>query len=283
MNENESAFKHYVCQDCFTSFSSMNTTNCIYCGGSRLEEGVGNPAQKISLIPFAYSLNDAYKEFKKRFRNPLVPFCFHSSKAKSLIKKLYVPCTLYNFVVEGNVNFLGMDKISNVQGAPGQTFESLFNTHFEFKNLLMSHYSRLSDEVLSNVNDYQFYATDGTASIIEDAALVDGDIDTKKTFAVVQQKLLNHCLNTVRSSVSHERKKLNKNDMKVNVTGKSEIYVPIYLLNMKYEGKENLFIMNGQTGEILGDPPISVGSIVVFSLLVFLVIFGVACLIATLI
>lgn len=281
MNENESAFKHYVCQDCYTSFSAMNAVNCAYCGGSRLEEGVGNPSQKISLVPFAYNINDAYNVFKKKFRNPLVPFTFRSKRIKRLIKKLYVPCTLYNFEVEGKVNFFGMDKVSNVQGAPAQTFESQFDTHFDFKNLLMSHFSKLSDEVLSNVNDYQFYATDGTASIIEDASLIDGDIDTKKTFAVVQQKLMNHCLNTVRGNVEHERKKLNKNEMKVNVIGKSEIYVPVYLLNIKHEGKDNLFILNGQTGEILGDPPISMVSIVIFSILVFLIIFGVACLIAT--
>lgn len=283
MNDNveQNSLKHYACGDCYTSFSAIgNVTNCPYCGGSRLGAGDADAKKKISYVPFAYTLKDAYSVFKKKFRSPLIPFSFHSGKIKKMIKKVYIPCTLYNFIVEGNASFLGMDKVSNVQGAPAQTFETMYQTHFDFKNLLMSHYSRISDEVLSNVNDYEFYAQDGTLSMIEDASLFDSDVDTKKSFNVVQQKLVNYCLNVVRGNVEHERKKLDKNNMKISVTGKSEIYVPIYLLNMKCDGKETLFIVNGQTGEMLGEPPISIGSIIIFSIIVFLIIFGIASLIA---
>lgn len=47
--------------------------------------------------------------------------------------------------------------------------------------------------------------------------------------------------------------------------------LPIYLLINKYKGKDHVFIINGQTGKVVGDTPISLLRQVVFAIIVFVV------------
>ncbi len=268
---------NYNCPDCHTSFSTMkdNVLTCVYCGGTKITKHEEASYPTYSFVPFMINIEDAFEEYKSKMGfNPLLPYSFRSSNVINKIRKVYLPCTLFDLNVEGNISFIGADKATKVQNAPKQSFESMYSTHFDYLNLLTSHYSKLDDEIVSNVNNYNFALQEKLdTNMLGDAYIINGDLEAKKIAEAIQDKVTKYSLNVVKSSVEHEIKKIDKNELVMNVNSAKDVYIPLYVLNINYKGKECLFVINGQTGEVLGDFPISPISVIIFSIIVFIIIF----------
>ena len=56
--------------------------------------------------------------------------------------------------------------------------------------------------------------------------------------------------------------------------------LPVYMLNIKYEGKMYPFAMNGETGKMIGNIPYSKGKAFRYYLIVFIISFAILCLIS---
>ena len=48
---------------------------------------------------------------------------------------------------------------------------------------------------------------------------------------------------------------------------------PVWLLNTTYNGKKYTFVMNGQTGKMVGNIPIDTKKIILYSIAIFVVCF----------
>ena len=277
------SFNTYVCSTCHTSFSTLNpsVTNCIFCGGTSITKGEGESFSDCSYLPFIVTLDEAFANYKKHIRmNPLVPFSFRGKKVKKKIRKAYIPCSLFNISVEGNITSYGADKISKIKGAPMQTFESLYSTHFDYLNLLASNFSKIGDVVVSNINNYHFTTmVDFDSSIMSDSFILNGDVDKNQVTEKIQQKTIKNCVNIVRGNVNHNLKKLADNNMAFGISSATTLLIPVYFINFRYKGHEYLYIMNGQTEETIIDVPTSAFNIILFCILFFLFIVLMGCLI----
>ena len=58
----------------------------------------------------------------------------------------------------------------------------------------------------------------------------------------------------------------------VNLNKSEYVLLPVWLLNIKYEGKLYTFAMNGQTGKLIGDIPIDKKKAVIYWILSFVII-----------
>ena len=162
-----------------------------------------------------------------------------------------------------------------------QTFESLYDTHFDYLNVLSSNYSVVPDDIMSNLGNMNYSVLKEFNSIpLNDSFFINENIDRSRTSEVVQQKILKYCVSIVRGNVKHELRKLSTNNMVLGISSSVPVFIPIYLISVNYKGKEYFFIMNGQTGESIVEFPICSSSIAVFSIIAFIVIFLLCCLIA---
>ena len=274
----------YVCSTCHTSFTSYNSTltTCLYCGGKMISQGDNYNDSNLHYLPFAVSLEDAFDNYKNHIRhNMLAPFSFRGKRIMKKINKIYVPCSLYNLSIEGNIMFYGADKIKSVKGSPKQIFESMYSTHFDYNHLLISNYSRINDVLISNINDYDFdplVAFD--PSIAQDSCLIVSDVEKDEINEKVHERAIKQCAGIVRGAVNHEFKKLSENHLSLGVSSSQSILIPIYFINFRYKGQEYMFLMNGQTGNTIFDVPSSKGNLILFSILCFFIIFIIGCVIA---
>lgn len=271
-------FHTFICGDCHTTFSTINEaagSHCLYCGGNKVTPTSDKSFQEYFVVPFVDTLKDAVDIYKKKIRlNPLIPFSFRGKNILNSMRKIYVPCTLYDISVGGSIVFLGADKISNVKGAPTQKFEILYSTSFAYDNLLAGNYSKMGDEIISAIQNYNFASmTPFQPDSVQDSFLIASDIENNTLTEKVQDKVNKHCVSIVRGNVNHELKKVSTNNMVLSITSAKSLLIPMYFLNLKYKGKHYIFVMNGQTGEAIVDLPIGVSSVVVFSILTFAVIF----------
>ena len=278
------SFYTYVCSICHTSFSTMDSSvsNCIFCGEKSVTKEEGKSISDCSYLPFVMSIDDAFSNYKKNIRmNPLVPFSLRGGKIKKRIRKAYLPCSLFNIAVEGNITFYGAEKINKMKDVPMQTFESSYSTHFDYLNLLSSHFSKIGDAIVSNINNYQFDTkTNFESSILQDGYVIVGDIDKQQVVETVQKKTMKHCINIVKETIDHTLKKMADNHMAFGVSSTTTLFIPIYFINFRYKGHEYLYIMNGQTGETMIEVPTSTFNVILFSVLVFLFVVFIGCLIA---
>ena len=277
--------KAYMCNDCKTTFLASEAdlaSYCIYCGGRNISTTSETSYEDYKVVPFAINMDEAFKVFRKKIGlNPLVPFSYRSPSVKNKMRKVLIPCTLYHIDADGEVTFLGADKIAKVQGVPMQTFESNYDAHFEYSQLLSSGYSKLGDDVISNINDYDFLKeVSFNTKSLRDIYCIYRDIDEKTGVENVKQKITKHSVGIVRSNVGHDLKKLKENRLSINFLSTRHFFIPAYMLNLNYKGKEYLILINGQTGKSVINVPISSGSIAAFSIVTFIAIFLLSILIA---
>ena len=73
-----------------------------------------------------------------------------------------------------------------------------------------------------------------------------------------------------------------KEDIKCKIENVDYVLLPVWMLNTFIKDKAYTFAMNGQTGKIVGDIPISKGKAIFFFLILTALGFGIAALIAML-
>ena len=277
----------FICPKCHMSFCTLNkmgATRCFYCGSTGLQKVADTPFVDLKLVPFMDTLKDAGETYKKQIRfNPLIPFSFRNKKNLKRMRKIFIQCSLFDIVTEGNVSFLGADKISNVKGAPMHTFDCMYSTQFEYKNLLCSNSSLIRDNIISSINNYNYsMMRDFDENMLGDSCLIAGDLNPDAITNTMSEKTIKYSVNVVRGNVGHELKKVNKNEITPNIKSFKNVAIPIYYLSINYKGKDYRFIMNGQSGESYIDLPISGLSIGIFSFVVVLVVFLLCFLVASL-
>lgn len=275
----------FSCGDCHTVYSTIQEASgniCVFCGGKNVQKIESSDFRSYLVVPFTQTLEDAISEYKKKLRlNPFEPFSFVKKSTIAQMKKIYIPCMLYDFNVAGSVVFLAADKASKVPNAPMQKFESLYTTNFDYSNLLMSQYSKIGDSYLSTLNEYTFSdLTDLKLEQIGDSYLISGDADLEQMLESAREKVGKHSVHIVRENIPHELKKLQNNNTVTSNLSIRKVFVPMYYINLKHKGKAHIFLMNGQNGKSIIDLPMSGASIFVFSVFVFVVIFLLVSLIA---
>ena len=112
--------------------------------------------------------------------------------------------------------------------------------------------------------------------------IINSDLDQKEELLQINTKIVNKSLSVIRTSVSHELKKVSENGLQTNLNDYKKVFVPVYYLNVNYKGKDYQFLMNGQNGINRFKLTFGIPELIVSSLVIFLIIFGISFLLASL-
>ena len=267
----------YHCNMCDTTFSapkSLMNVSCVYCGSKNASTIESYNYSDYKILPFVFTMNDAKKAYQSKIRfNPLLPKIFHSKKSVISIKKVYLPCLLYNANTSGKATFLGADKIKNIQNIPKQTFEAQYDVKVDYDNILVCGYSKIADEMLNSVNKFNYSVLeDYKEDSLRDTYLIPFDEDEKTITDELEEKIVKCSLSIVRSNVEHQLKKLKENKIKISKNTKQKVLVPIYFTKISYKDVDYLFIMNAHSGDVAFDLVSSKVSLAIFSISFFLIL-----------
>jgi hypothetical protein len=236
------------------------------------------------LIPFNKSLDDAYKDYKKKvIINPLIPLIFKKKSTVKSIKKCYLATYLSNVNISGDVSYLALDvnkSIDKKNTYEKQKYNVSTTSNFDYINLLEGAYSKIDNEILSYISDFDFNKVINSNSDFNDITFLPEDTEINGISSKLQNNIMNHSIGIIRDSIQHDKKKLNQNNLVVNCNSNNKLYVPVYFVNIQYNNKDYIYLMNGDTGKSYINLPISKISIGIFSLIIFLIIFGIVYLIA---
>lgn len=279
--DNNANDKTYYCQNCKTTFTSSSvnaSASCVFCGNQgliKVESFVYDSS--IRVIPFVKSTDDAIKEYKKHVKlNPFLPSAFRSDEVTSKIRRVYVPCSLYDLNVSGNIDFICADEVDKKTNVPIKSYGVSYTTNFDYNGLLLSEFNNFNGRLLSSINNYELGNSIGLGEMVSDIYYIKPDFN----FSEMSDLVVKKAVNIVKDEVNHKLKKVKKNNINTMVNSKKLFLLPVYYLKTDYDGRDYYYLMNGQTGRISIDLAISSPKVIIVSIVIFIIVFAITTLIA---
>ena len=246
---------------------SMAATSCPYCGNPTVVPGQFSGELKPDFIlPFKLGREDAIKALKDHYKGKiLLPRAFTDENHVQEIRGIYVPFWMFDGEAAGDARYEATRSHSYVSG----DYEITKTEHFDvyragtvaFEKVPVDASSKMPDNHMDSIEPYDYNALKAFSTAYLPGFLADKyDVTVEECRERADQR----CEGTLDAAL---RGSVTSYDTCVRLTGSTNLtrgkvhyaLMPVWMLNTKWHGKDFLFAMNGQTGKLVGDLPVSWG------------------------
>ena len=266
--EDAKAMRAYNCPSCGAELICEETTAataCPYCGNPAIVPGQFSGSKKPDcIIPFKISKEQAVEALKKHYQGkPLLPKAFSEESHLQEIKGVYVPFWLFDGQAHADVTFKTTRTHTHTTGK-----ERIITTdHFEvwrkgsvaFSHVPVDGASKMPDDYMDAVEPYDYADMKPFSLSYLPGFLADKyDVPAEECAPRVESRCRSTALDAMRDTViGYESCLPVREDVSVNCSEPAYALLPVWLLSTKWKDENYLFAMNGQTGKLVGDLPIS--------------------------
>lgn len=267
--------KIYHCQSCGAELMSDEFTSaviCSFCGNPSLVQdrlqGAYKPQQ---IIPFKIDREGAkriYRDWVKKGK--LTPSNLSSSSTIEKISGLYVPFWLYDYNAEDYLTARAKIIRTSRSGDTEYTYTDHYNVmrdvETNFVKIPADASQKMNDEAMDKMEPYDYSALEPFAMpylsgyLSERYNYTSGQM-LQRVGARVNQYITQIARNTI---TGYDVVEAVNNRVRLNNTYCSYVLLPVWVLNCRYNNKEFQFMLNGQTGKIVADRPISKAKAVLY-------------------
>lgn len=277
-------FISYNCPDCGAEIiadEQTAATFCIYCGNvAILKNKLSGTFKPDKLIPFKKEKQDAINAFKQISKGrPLTPKTFNDEKNIEKIRGLYVPFWLYEIKTSGTICAEGINRRSWTSGDRRYTKTDYYSLtrggECTYERIPADASTRFNDEIMNTIEPYDYNDLIDYKHVYLAGFLAEKyDIEKEKMYETAKQRALNSVEELFLSDMGHyDTKTVKSNDLKSELVKTEYALLPVWMVNVKFNGKFYLFAMNGQTGEFIGDIPIDKKKLLIWCLATFAITF----------
>lgn len=260
--------KAYCCPSCGAELlcdATTAATSCPYCGNPSVLPGQFAGILKPDFVlPFKLSKEDAIKALKKHYlKKPLLPSAFSKANHLEGIKGVYVPFWMYDGKASGSVRF----HATKVHKYTSGDYEITETSHYDvrragsiaFEKIPVDASSKMPDDYMDSIEPYDYTELKPFST-----AYLPGFLTDKYDVSVEDSR--NRADRRCAGSLADALEKTVTGYASCNETARSiqlkrgkvhYALLPVWILNTRWEGKDFLFAMNGQTGKLVGNLPVS--------------------------
>ncbi len=240
-------------------------TFCPYCGNPAiLSERLSEMFRPDLVIPFRLDQSAAkaalLQEYKKR---PLLPNLFKETNKIEKITGLYVPFWLYDCGVEASVQYkatrISSWSDSRYRYTKTSYFSAVRNGCFSMENLPFDGSVKMDDRFMEAIEPFDFSSAVPFDSSYLSGYLADKyDVPAQEGIPRINARIKTTAENLFSQTVTGYQTVRTENSSVQVAHGKIRYaLLPVWLLNTDYQGKKYTFVMNGQTGKLVGEYPVS--------------------------
>ena len=283
-NEDD-ALNLYLCETCGGEvMCDENTTStlCPYCGNPVILKGRLTGGLKPNyIIPFKLEKDTAKGNLIKYLKGKvLLPNDFKKLNEVKEVTSLYVPYWLFDASVNGMAKFR-TTKVrtwsdSNYRYKETKHYQVIRGGEISFEKLPVDASKKMDDKMMESIEPFNFKeAKDYDNAYIVGYAADKYDVSQDETFERANVRIKEGTVDALRSTI-HGYDTVNLTDATINYESNSAYYAyyPVWTLNSEYKEKKYQFAMNGQTGKLTGNLPISYLKATLISILSFLLFGG---------
>lgn len=274
----------YRCKNCGAEIMADETTTatfCVYCGSTAiLKDKIDEGLSPNLIIPFKNVKEDAIEAFKKVTKHkPLMPKAFKEERNIQKITGVYIPFWAYDISADGQMEFSATDIRTwsdyNYHYTETSRYLVTQSGHFDYEKVLADASSRFPDDLMDSLEPFHYKdLTDYNHAYLSGFLAEKYDVSEEDGFERAKNRSINTCVDMMSSNVRHQTKIVKTNNMEVKKEKTNYIMLPVWMVNIHYNGKMYTFAMNGQTGKIVGNIPVSVGKTIAWSVSLFIGIFS---------
>ncbi|MCK0472284.1 TFIIB-type zinc ribbon-containing protein [Halalkalibacter sp. APA_J-10(15)] len=262
----------YHCKNCGADIltdSDTTATTCCFCGaGVVLADRLSGDLAPAFVIPFQINKDEAKEAFKKWCKKgKLTPKGFMTADRIKNITGMYVPFWLYDLNSKGDVDAVCTKVRRYTRGdyiyTETRYFDVSRSVDLQYVKVPVDASEKMDDELMDKLEPYNYsnlkeFNTPYLAGYIAEKY----NYDDKELLPRVQARVENYVDTYIKSTTSAyhtttiKRKRLDTKQNQAYYT-----LIPVWMVYYDYGNKEHIFAMNGQTGKVVGKPPISFGKV----------------------
>lgn len=270
--EDEAHMRVYSCPSCGAELicdESTAATSCPYCGNPSIVPGQFSGALRPDyIIPFKYSKKDAIAKLNSYYKGKkFLPKSFTSDNHMEEIKGVYVPFWLFSGTADADMRF----KATRTHSYTTRDERITKTEHYDIRRAGTVRYERIPVDGSSKMPDTHMEAIepfDYSAIVPFSTAYMPGfmadkyDVTAQASVQRSDERAARTAEKLISSTVSGYVTCVPvAKDVRLNRSDTKYALMPVWMLSTKWNGKNFLFAMNGQTGKLIGDLPISAAKV----------------------
>lgn len=260
----------YSCPSCGAELicdQSTAATACPYCGNPAIVPGQFSGALRPdSILPFRLSKDDAVQALRAHYKGkPFLPRSFTSANHIEQIQGVYVPFWLFDGGAEGAASY----RASNTNVYETGDYEITETRHYHvvragslaFEKIPVDASSKMPDDHMDSIEPYDYSDLKPFSTAYLPGFLADKyDVSVDECRERADTRCMGSLQTALRDSVKgYETCFARGKDASIQAGKVHYAMLPVWVLNTKWQDKDFLFAMNGQTGKLVGDLPVDRG------------------------
>ena len=276
------SMRAYLCPSCGAELLCDVTTAataCPYCGNPTVVPGQFADVKKPDyVIPFRVEKDAAVAALKQHYKGkPLLPGSFAKESHLEEVKGVYVPFWLYDGEATAAVTFSATR--THVHTTPRERITTTEHYRVErsgcvsFEKVPVDGSTKMPDGHMDAIEPFDYEKLEPFSMAYLPGFLADKyDVEAEECAQRAEDRCRNSAIAAMEEtvtgystcSVQHADVQLKQNDIHYAL-------LPVWLLSTRWQDKIYLFAMNGQTGKLVGDLPVSKGKLAAWFLGLFAV------------
>ena len=262
--------KVYSCPSCGAELFCDETTaatSCPYCGNPTVVPGQFRGQQKPDFVlPFKLDKNAAVAALKAFYKGKkLLPRAFTDQNHIEEIKGVYVPFWLFDGRVTADIRYAATRSRSYVSGKYRVTETDHFDVRragtLDFRRIPADGSTKMPDALMDAIEPFDYNELKPFSTAYLPGYLADiYDVPA----ADAAERAVRRACNTsvvelANTAVGYATCAPVAQQVEMPRPKSQYALMPVWMLATRWNGKSYLFAMNGQTGKLVGDLPVSMG------------------------
>lgn len=258
----------YHCENCGAELvvtEDTTATKCSFCDSPMiLADRMKGKRAPTKVIPFRISREKAVEGFRKWSKKGLItPGNFASEQRIQDIVGIYVPFWLFDVTGQGEVN-ANCTRVShyssgNYNVTATKHYKVWRKFDLDYERIPADASERMDDTLMDRLEPFRYEDLEDFSAMYLPGFVAEGynytdDDLMERVSARVRKYIDEYVRNTMGTYTT-----VNITDRDYHVMKKKTDYalLPVWMINYSYQNGEHVFLMNGETGKIVGKLPVS--------------------------
>ncbi|MBR2734342.1 MAG: hypothetical protein IKD80_08905 [Selenomonadaceae bacterium] len=260
------ALHAFTCSSCGAELvcdENTMATECVYCGNpTMIPKRFDGMLKPDYVIPFKKTKADAVAALKEFYKGHLLlPSNFTANNRVEAIQPMYVPFWLFDSKISAEAAFRAAKIRTYTSGNDVVTETRIYNCRraakMSFERIPVDGSKKMEDAYMESIEPFNYAELVPFSAAYLTGYLADKYDVTAETCATrADKRVENSAVDVLRSSVEGFDECELEDAAVVKDVGKvSYAMVPVWILTTRYNDKPYTFMMNGQTGKVVGSLP----------------------------
>lgn len=260
------ALHAFTCSSCGAELvcdENTMATECVYCGNpTMIPKRFDGMLKPDYVIPFKKTKNDAVAALKEFYKgHMLLPSNFTANNRVEAIQPMYVPFWLFDSKVTAQAEFKAERHHVMETKSEVITEISVFSCRrkgtMSFEKIPVDGSKKMDDAYMESIEPFNYGDLEKFNAAYLTGYLADKyDVNAEESSSRANKRVENSAVEVLSETVENfDAVQLENFAVKKEGGSVSYAMVPVWILTTRYDNKPYTFMMNGQTGKVVGSLP----------------------------